>query len=153
MIRSMLTSKWMSPVETVSPDTPFRRALTLMQEKDVHCLAVVENDQLVGIVTLGDIRHAMPADEVTRSIWDINATWEKITVAHVMSHVVFTIEPQVSVLQAARIMMNHHISRLPVVDRAGRLLGILTAYDIYRMLVATYEPHPASDDEEVAQAM
>lgn len=151
MIRSMLAKEWMSPVETVSPDTPFLRALALMQDKDVHSLAVLENDRLTGIVNLGDIRHAMPQDDVTRRIWDINHTWDTIMVYHIMNQDVITIEPHTSVLQAARLMMNYHISRLPVVDRQGQLLGMLTARDIYRMLVALRESQTVEEDDEIAQ--
>ncbi len=151
MIRSTLAHEWMSPVETVSPDTPFLRALALMQDKDVHCLAVVEDDRLVGIVTLGDIRHALPQDDVTRSIWDVNETWETITVTHIMSHEIITIHPQASVFYAARLMMKYHISRLPVVDRQGQLLGMLTARDIYRMMVALRESQTVEEDDEIAQ--
>lgn len=135
MIHSMLVSKWMSPAETVSPDTPFRRALSIMEQKAVRCLVVVDGGRLAGILTLGDIRQAMPADKITQMIWDVNNTWDTITVGRIMHDIVITIEPRASIAQAADIMLKHGISRLPVVDRHERLVGILTSCDIYRMLV------------------
>ncbi|MBZ0303236.1 MAG: CBS domain-containing protein [Anaerolineae bacterium] len=129
----------MSPAETVSPDIPFRRALAQMKQRAVHCLAVLDQGRLVGILTLGDIRHATPSDEVTRQIWTVNRTWEKVTVARIMSHVVITVDPRADVFHAVEIMLEHGISRLPVVDREGRLLGIFTSEDVYRLLAESRE--------------
>ena len=150
MIKSMLVSEWMSPAETVSPETPFRRALARMQHKGIRSLVVVQEDRLVGIITMGDIRHAMPSDVVTRSIWDVNQTWDRVTVAHLMNHTVITIEPHRDMIRAAGLMLDHGISRLPVVSRQGKVLGVLTSYDIHRMLIAQRTLTDTAQEEAVA---
>lgn len=50
----------------------------------------------------------------------------------VMARDVVTIGPDATVLQAARLMLQHHISGLPVVDAAGKLVGILSEGDFLR---------------------
>jgi CBS domain-containing protein len=50
----------------------------------------------------------------------------------VMTRGVISIDPDATVLQAARIMLQHHISGLPVVDAAGRLVGVLSEGDFLR---------------------
>jgi acetoin utilization protein AcuB len=150
MLRTVRVYKWMSPAETVSSDTPFQRAHAIMEQKAVRCLIVVDAGQMVGILTRGDIRHAMPSDEITKSIWDVNQTWDKITVARIMTPVVITIAPSTNITQAIRLMMKHKISRLPVVDRRGQLLGILTADDIYRMLVESRKSESVSSSRHAA---
>ena len=50
----------------------------------------------------------------------------------VMTHNVISIAPDATVLQAARLMLQHHISGLPVVDKAGKLVGILSEGDFLR---------------------
>jgi CBS-domain-containing membrane protein len=52
--------------------------------------------------------------------------------AEVMTHNVFTIEPDASILQAIRIMLQRRISGLPVVDTQGSLVGIVTEGDLLR---------------------
>ena len=50
----------------------------------------------------------------------------------VMARNVVSVLPEATILQAARLMLQHHISGLPVVDRAGRLVGILSEGDFLR---------------------
>ena len=50
----------------------------------------------------------------------------------VMTRAVITIDPDATVLQAARLMLQHRISGLPVVDGGGRVVGILTEGDLLR---------------------
>ena len=50
----------------------------------------------------------------------------------VMARTVISVEPNATVLQAARQMLQHHISGLPVIDKAGSLVGILSEGDFLR---------------------
>ena len=50
----------------------------------------------------------------------------------VMTRGVISVDPNATVLQAARIMLQHHISGLPVVDSAGKLVGVLSEGDFLR---------------------
>ncbi|MGA9562019.1 MAG: CBS domain-containing protein, partial [Pseudolabrys sp.] len=50
----------------------------------------------------------------------------------VMARTVISAEPDTTVLKAARQMLQHHISGLPVIDKAGRLVGILSEGDFLR---------------------
>jgi len=50
----------------------------------------------------------------------------------VMTRNVISVAPDATVLQAARLMLQHHISGLPVVDKAGKLVGVLSEGDFLR---------------------
>jgi CBS domain-containing protein len=50
----------------------------------------------------------------------------------IMSRHVVTVSPQTSIVEAAKIMLQRHISGLPVLDRAGRLVGIVSEGDFIR---------------------
>ena len=50
----------------------------------------------------------------------------------VMTRTVISVEPDATVLHAARLMLQHHISGLPVIDRVGRLVGVLSEGDFLR---------------------
>ena len=58
----------------------------------------------------------------------------------VMTRDVISIGPDATVLQAARMMFQHHISGLPVVDAAGELVGVLSEGDFFRRR----KPHRAA---------
>ncbi|MBE2270483.1 MAG: CBS domain-containing protein [Anaerolinea sp.] len=147
MLENVLVSEWMtSPVISIQPSTPISTAHQMMKEYGIRRLPVTENDRLVGIITLGDVREASPSDATTLSIWELNYLWAQLTVDRVMTRKVLTVQPNQLVLDAARIMLEHKLSGLPVVNEHGALVGIITESDIFRMLVesksAVVSPKP-----------
>jgi CBS domain-containing protein len=137
MLDKRTVREWMSsPVLTIRPESPISLAHTLMKERKVRRLVVADADnQLVGIITIGDVREASPSDATTLSIWELNYLWAQLTVGKIMSHNVTTIKPDDSIYEAANLMLDQKISGLPVVDEAGQLVGIITESDIFRMVV------------------
>ena len=59
----------------------------------------------------------------------------------VMTRDVISIDPDATVLQAARLMLQHHISGLPVVDKEGKLVGVLSEGDFLRRRETKTERH------------
>ncbi len=68
--------------------------------------------------------------ELEREIREIAA----VKVAEIMSRPAVTARPDWTLGQAAQAMMSHQVNRLPVIDEAGRLVGILTRADLIRTL-------------------
>jgi CBS domain-containing protein len=61
---------------------------------------------------------------------------------HIMTHQVITVGPESSIVEAANAMLKHHISGLPVVDAAGKLIGIVSQGDfIRRAEIGTQRQH------------
>ncbi len=147
MLENIMVSEWMtSPVLSITPSTPIANAHQMMKDYGIRRLPVVEDNRLVGIITLGDVREASPSDATTLSIWELNYLWAQLTVDRVMSRKVLTVHPTDLVLEAARIMLEHKVSGLPVVNQRDELIGIVTESDIFRMLVESktkaIEPKP-----------
>ncbi len=136
MLDNVMVREWMtSPVISVLPETSISETHRLMKDHGIRRLPVVAHDQIVGIVTLGDVREASPSDASTLSIWELNYLWAQLKVEQVMSRQVLTIAPEALILDAAQIMLDKKVSGLPVVDAQGHLVGIITESDIFRMLV------------------
>lgn len=145
MLENVSVREWMtSPVISVSPTTSISNAHQIMKENGIRRLPVVEDDRLVGIVTIGDVREASPSDATTLSIWELNYLWAQLTVERVMSRKVLTVSPDMCILDAAQIMLDSKVSGLPVVNQNGRLEGVLTESDIFRMLVKSRVETPAA---------
>lgn len=145
MLENVMVREWMtSPVISVAPTTSISSAHQIMKENGIRRLPVVEDDRLVGIVTIGDVREASPSDATTLSIWELNYLWAQLTVERVMSRRVLTVSPEMCILDAAQIMLDSKVSGLPVVNQNGKLEGILTESDIFRMLVKSRTQAPAS---------
>jgi acetoin utilization protein AcuB len=110
----------------------------VMLKNEIRRLPVMEEDQLVGIVTLGDVRVADPSEFGGPDIAVISSVYSKLSVDRVMSRPVVTVEPGTSVQEAARLMLDNKIAGLPVVE-GDQLVGIFTESDIFRMVVETAE--------------
>jgi CBS domain-containing protein len=136
MLETTSVAEWMTtPVITVEPHTPLKQAHEIMRDSAIRRLPVVKNGRLVGIVTIGDVREAEPSDATSLSVWELNYLWDQLTVEQVMTHNVITVKAEDSILEAARLMLEHKISGLPVVNAQGTIAGILTESDIFKMLV------------------
>jgi CBS domain-containing protein len=120
---------------TVSPTATLAEAYDLMLEREVRRLPVVEND-LVGIITMGDILRHVPVtsdegDTETRLLLT-----EK-QVCDVAAYDPITINPSATIQEAAERMLEYQVGGLPVV-RNGKLVGIITESDIFRLVVESW---------------
>ena len=113
-------------VITIGPEETVVSAAKTMSENNVSCILVVDNGNVVGIVTEKDF--------LTR-IADKDRNLDEIAVAETMSCPVESISPDLSVFDASAIMEAKHIKRLPIL--AGkRLVGIVTQTDLTRALTS-----------------
>jgi acetoin utilization protein AcuB len=127
---------------SVEQDTPVGTAIDLMVERKIRHLPVVDaRGTVVGIVTDRDLRSAALApaleeylsEAARRRLRGIGATLESLQVKYAMTCDPVTTRPDVSVGQAAAIMLERHIGSLPVVDD-GKLVGIVTDRDAVKAL-------------------
>ena len=90
---------------------------------------MLDEDQLVGIVTDRDIRDAYPTSMMINRGKKIDEFAEKITVEEVMSHGVFVVHPETNLQTAVGLLRKHRIGALPVVSYKT-VVGIITRSDI-----------------------
>jgi CBS domain-containing protein len=127
---------WMtSQVISVAPDTSIRSAYRLMKDAGIRHLPIVADNQLVGILSSGDIREASPSDATSLSIWELNYLWDKLTVERAMTRHVLTVQEDNLIVDALRLMLDNKFSSLPVLDAHHKLVGILTETDIFRLVL------------------
>jgi len=86
-VKDFMTRK----VVYISPDTTIAHAADLMREQGLHRLPVIENDQLVGLVTEGTIAEASPSKATSLSIFEMNYLLNKTKVKDVMLRDVITV--------------------------------------------------------------
>ncbi len=103
-----------SPV-TISPDETLKDALELMRKHGISGLVVVSQGKLAGILTNRDVRFEK----------DLNKK-----VSAVMTKEVVTARPGISLDQAEVLLHKHRIEKLPLVDKDGRLKGLITTRDM-----------------------
>ena len=107
-------------VITLAPGDPVDRARDLMLSMGIHGLPIVEDDDVVGIVTSHDLVDDWPAGDPLGSI---------------MSHSVVTIEARASLIEAAELMKSELVHHLIVVANR-RPVGVISSYDLLDALIA-----------------
>jgi CBS domain-containing protein len=107
-------------VRAVAPTDSVTEAAQAMKEQDVGSLPVVEGESLVGIVTDRDIVVRAVAERVDP---------RTATVGEVTSGDLVTVEPDEDLDDALKLMAQHRIRRLPVVED-GRLVGVVAQADV-----------------------
>jgi len=126
-------------VVTVSPKESFKICADLMRIHGVSALPVmVAGNHVAGIVSEADLMRPLAA------IPDVpgqNGTpiRKGTTAAEIMTAEVVTIAPGASVTAAARLMFEHRVKRLPVVDASNRLVGIVSRADVLRIFLRSDE--------------
>lgn len=115
------------PVHTVTADQSLAAAYAFMQDQKVRHLPVLRDDRLVGVVTDRDLRLA--TSHLRTDPFDPSDA-----VADVMSQPPKTAGPLDPIEEAARLMRQHTIGCLPVVDGAA-LVGIVTGTDLLDALM------------------
>ena len=138
----MLVREHMTPDPiTVTADLSIVEAAALMKEKKVRRFPVMRGDEMIGIITDRDLRSAAPSDVVSfdaeerQLMPELHALLANMKIKDVMSRRVITVGPDQTVVAAAQVMLQHRISGAPVTDSRGKLLGIITQTDIFKILV------------------
>lgn len=105
----------------VSPDSPIKKVIFEISEKRLGVTAVVENDQVIGIITDGDIRRMLNERD----------TFMELTARDIMTQNPKLISPTALVMDAFHIMEDFKITQLVVVDH-GQYKGVLHLHDILK---------------------
>ena len=134
LVRERMSSR---PV-IISPDLPITEALRIMRERDVRRLPVLDADgRLVGIVSDKDLLYASPSPATSLSIYEMHYLLSQLRVQELMSTPVITVTPDTLIEEAARIMADHKIGGLPVIE-GDRLVGIITQTDIFEVFLELF---------------
>jgi acetoin utilization protein AcuB len=119
------------------PNTTVTDAQDTMQREKIHHLPIVhaETKKLLGIVSEKDLLYASPSPASTLDVWEMTKLLSRLTVDKVMTKEVVTVTADDIVENAARIMVDRDIGCLPVVDKAGIPIGIITESDLFRIFI------------------
>jgi acetoin utilization protein AcuB len=126
---------------TVSPSDTVGQAEQLMYENHYRQLPVVENKQLIGIVTDRDIRSFLAQSSLLEPEKRGKALRTKVT--DIMTAKPLTLSPENDLREAVELLLEEKIGGVPVVDETEGLVGIVTYVDVLRCFLDRLEDEQA----------
>jgi CBS domain-containing protein len=121
---SIVKNVMAKPVVTVDKESSVYDAAKIMGEKNIGCIVVTNKGIPVGIATERDILQRVVAKGIVAS---------KIKMKDIMSKPLVTIDENMPIINAIRVMEKKKVRHLPVMDK-GKLVGIVTQRDLLRAL-------------------
>ncbi|WP_089107807.1 CBS domain-containing protein [Streptomyces hyaluromycini] len=147
-------------VATIGRNAPFKDVVTLMEEWKVSALPVLEGEgRVIGVVSEADLlpkeefRDSDPDRFVQRQRLDDLAKAGAVTAEEVMSTPAVTVHPNATLAQAARIMAQRKVKRLPVVNDEGMLEGVVSRSDLLKIFLRGDEELAAEVRHEVVDRL
>ncbi|MEU8511061.1 CBS domain-containing protein [Kitasatospora sp. NPDC048722] len=153
-MRHRIVGELMTPaVVHVRPDTGFKEIARLLAEHDITAVPVLDDeDRPLGLVSEADLLTNEAAQEDPAGLMltpDLppreRARSRATTAVGLMTRPAVCARPEWTVVEAARVMQGEHVKRLPVVDEAGRLVGIVSRGDLLRVFLR----HDSAIREEI----
>lgn len=143
-----------SSVKTISPEAKFHELLEFFKKEPIDALPVVKEDKLIGIITRTDMLQIFLPDyfellddfsfidhfgalEIDKD--NLKMMSKLLLVEDMMVKSVITVSPEASLLKAIVLMKKHGIRNLPVTDKKGELIGIISRTDILRAFLEVEE--------------
>lgn len=126
---------------TCGPDDTVQTAAGLMEEHDCGLIPVVEDGELTGVITDRDLAVRVLALGKSASL----------PVREAMSERVQGVSPDTDVDEVLEVMAEYQVRRVPVVDEAGRLVGIVSQADLARQDVAASDEEVGEVVEEISE--
>ena len=138
-------------VLTIDTRASLQEAQSLMEERHIHRLPVVDDDgDLVGILSWGDVREATSVEaSKTPSPYAPEAEETWLTAWEAMTRRPTVVTPETSLADAVELMLTHRIGGLPVVAAksgpgCSQLVGIVTETDVFRLVLKIWRQEDES---------
>ena len=133
----MLVQNWMSkPAITIDSAGSMQEAINLMKTHRISMLPVMEKESLVGVVTDRDLKRASASDATSLEIHELLYLLSTIKVKDIMTSDPICVPPDFTIEETAELLMQHHISGVPVVDRNKGIAGVITHTDLFKVIIS-----------------
>ncbi len=125
LVRNILKRKGSGEIFSVDPIETVYNAITMMAEKEVGALLVMQDNHPVGIISERDY---------TRKVILKDKSSRRTRVSEIMTREVVSVSSDVHIDECVSLMKRHHIRHLPVIDE-GVVAGMLSLRDLFSAII------------------
>jgi len=152
-VRDVMTTS----VVTVDRITPYKEIVGLLTRHHIGAVPVLKlGRHVAGVVTGADLVGVAAAARDSSDGWierHIGHHHQAPTAEQLMTSPAITTHPEASIASAARLMAKNHVGRLPVVNKAGALIGIVSRRDILKVFLRPDDDIARQVTELIAEAL
>jgi len=160
---SILVSSIMTKKVIVQTDNQTIQAISnTMYENNIGNVLIIRNYEAQDSIKQDKIAGIITERDVVRIVGSFDQTLYHIPVRDIMSKPIISITPTYSLKDAIETMQLKNIRRLPVIDQEGKLVGIITSRDIFKIIIKNQDtistfinsdlvPHPGELYERFMQ--
>ena len=129
--------QWMTknPI-TIEQDATIIEAIHLMKEKKIRRLPVMDRKRIAGIVTEKMILDFKPSKATSLDTWEVHYILSKTPVTEAMNPKPYKVTPDTDLVDAAKLLHDHKLNGVLVVNDRDELVGILTMTNALEALIA-----------------
>ena len=133
----MLVKNWMSknPI-TIDVNASMHDAIKVMKQENIKLLPALSGDDLVGVITDRDLKKASASDATSLDVHELLYLIMKIKVKDIMVKNPITVLEDFTVEETAEVLFNKKISGVPVTDKSGSIVGVITKSDLFRVIIS-----------------
>jgi len=133
----MLVKNWMNaPAVTIDMHSSMQDAINLLKKHGISMLPVMDNKRLVGIVSDRDLKKASPSSATTLDIHELLYLLSTVQIKDIMTKKPITVPADLTIEETAEILLANKISGVPVVDKDGGVLGVITHTDLFKVIIS-----------------
>jgi acetoin utilization protein AcuB len=133
----MLVKNWMNvPAITIDKLSSMQDAMNLMKAHRITLLPVMDKNRLVGVLTDRDLKKASASDATTLEMHELLYLLSSIKVKDIMSSNPISVPPDFTIEETAELLLTNKISGVPVVDNDGRVVGVITHTDLFKVIIS-----------------
>jgi len=133
----MLVKNWMNkPAITIDKHSSMQEAMTLMKTHRITLLPVMDKKRLVGVITDWDLKKASPSDATTLEIHELLYLISTIQIKDIMTSKPVSVPPDFTIEETAEVLLANKISGVPVVDKDGDVVGVITHTDLFEVIIS-----------------
>ena len=133
----MLVKNWMStPAVTIPVHSSMQEAMTLMKTHKISLLPVMDQTRLVGVVTEQNLKQASSSEITSLEIHELLYLLSTVQIKDVMMPDPVTVPADFTVEETAELLMDKNVPGVPVMDKHGGVIGVITQSDIFKVMVA-----------------
>jgi acetoin utilization protein AcuB len=132
----MLVKSWMSqPAVTIDADARIEDAINILLKHAIRMLPVIQNGQLIGIVTERDLKETSSSDVISKNRQKTSDLLSSSKVKEIMTPDPVTVSYDSTLEETVEKLLVSNISGLPVVNQHQKVIGVITKSDLFQFIL------------------